>query len=434
MLDKTRIRRNIHTYPFKYEYVDDKHFFAPDTAVIYIHIPFCNTKCHFCDYVVYTNTSQDLREEYVQALCKEISAFPENRAFPSFRIDAVYVGGGTPGLLTAEQLTRILDTVRATFEMEADCEVAVEFDPGCVERDKLKAVKDAGYTRMSIGVQTFSEELLKANNRPHDLASVYAAWEAIEDVGFEHTNIDLIYPLIGLDLATWRDSLSQAIGMAPTCITAYPLEVWPKTAYHNWLIGKHNETLPEPVEEMEMCQLAFDMLEQAGYRRYSTSGYYHPGRFDTYCRYLEYYWRTWPLIGFGVSSKSVIYDRLYANIRPIKKYIERVNAGESILDFATRMNRDQEMRRVMIRGLKMCEVSRADFRARFGVPMETVFGREIEDLIARDLIAGTEEDIHLTRRGQMFSTNVYETFYTEDDLRKPEEGEVQFGISELVMS
>src|SRR5688572_6224053 len=101
------IRRNIHTYPFKYRYLDAAEFFAPDKASIYIHIPFCETKCHFCDYVVYTGTTRDAQSMYVDALCQEISRFPQNKAFPSFVIDSIYVGGGTPGLLTASQLIRI---------------------------------------------------------------------------------------------------------------------------------------------------------------------------------------------------------------------------------------------------------------------------------------------------------------------------------------
>lgn len=434
MADKEYVRRNIHTYPFKYSYLKPDAFFARDRAVIYIHIPFCNTKCHFCDYVVYVNTTEDLRAAYVDALCKEIATFADNRVFPAFAIDAVYVGGGTPGVLTAEQLVRIMDTVRASFEVAPDCEVAVEFDPGSVTTDKIATIRDAGYTRISMGVQSFDRDILKQNNRPHTLDDCYRAWEEISAAGYGHTNIDLIYPLIGLDMAKWEDSMRQAIEMSPTCITAYPLEVWPKTAYYQWLITKKSERLPGAGLEVDMCRVALDMLEDAGYRRFSTTGYFDPTRCDTYSRYLEYYWRTWPLIGFGVSSKNVINDRLYTNIRSIREYLRRVNDGVSLMDFATRLTKDQEMRRVMIRGLKMCEVSKPAFLERFGVPMETVYAKEIADLVEQGLIEDTDTCIRLTREGQVFSSNAFEAFYTEDDLRPPEDKEVQFGISELVLS
>jgi oxygen-independent coproporphyrinogen-3 oxidase len=427
-------RRNIHTYPFKYSYLEPSLFFAPEPAVIYIHIPFCNTKCHFCDYTVYVNTSADLRQRYVDALCKEITDFPGNPAFPQFSIDAIYVGGGTPGVLEGHQLVRILQTVRETFQVADDLEVGVEFDPGSVTLDKMREIKSAGYNRVSIGVQSFEEHILKENNRPHVLADVFDAWNAIETVGFENTNIDLIYPLLGLDLPTYENSLRQAIALKPVSITAYPLEVWPETAYHHWLFKTNKRALPDRDTEIEMCRRSFDMLEDAGYVRFSTSGYFDPRRHTTYSRYLEYYWRTWPLIGFGVSSKSVIKDHLYTNIRPLREYIDRVNNGVSLLDFATRMTKDQEMRRVMIRGLKMCMVSKPNFQTRFGIPMELVYGAEIEDLVQRGLIDNLPDCIRLTREGQVFSSNAWETFFTKEDLRAPTEEEVHFGLSELVLT
>jgi oxygen-independent coproporphyrinogen-3 oxidase len=428
------VRRNIHTYPFKYSYLDAASYFNKEGAVVYLHIPFCNTKCHFCDYVVYVNTGADLRERYVAALCKEIQAFASNRVFPAFAIDAIYFGGGTPGVLTSEQLIRILNTMRTVFEIDAGCEVAVEFDPGSVTYDKVTALREAGFTRMSMGVQSFDEEILRANNRPHNLEQCYSAWDAIRRAGFTHTNIDLIYPLIGLDLETWIASVREAIAMEPSCITSYPLEVWPQTAYHHWLLKKKSVSLPPPALEVEMCRVSFDLLEDAGYTRFSTSGYYHSQRAETYSKYLEYYWRTWPLIGFGVSSKNVIFDRLYTNIRDIREYLQRVEDGVPLMDFATRLTKPQEMRRVMIRGIKMCEVSKPAFEERFGVPMRAVFGREIDKLVARGLIKEDESAIRLTREGQVYSSNVFEQFYTEDDLRPPKENEVQFGISELMLS
>jgi oxygen-independent coproporphyrinogen-3 oxidase len=434
MSESELVRRNIHTYPFKYSHLQPEEFFTREPAVIYIHIPFCNTKCHFCDYTVYVNTSADLRAQYVDALCKEIADFPKNPAFPKFSIDAVYVGGGTPGVLEGHQLARILQTVRDTFRTADYLEVGVEFDPGSVTVDKLREIKAAGYNRISIGVQSFEEDILKENNRPHQLADVFTAWDAIEKVGFENSNIDLIYPLIGLDLPKYEKSLRQAISMAPVSITAYPLEVWPQTAYHHWLFKTQNRSLPSRTSEIEMCRLSFDLLEEAGYERFSTSGYFDPKRHPTYSKYLEYYWRTWPLLGFGVSSKSVINDHLYTNIRPLKEYIERVNNGVSLLDFATRMTKNQEMRRVMIRGLKMCQVSRSDFETRFGVPMELVFGKEIKTLIDQGFLEERGDLIALTREGQVFSSNAWEMFFTDDDLRAPEGKEVQFGLSELVLT
>lgn len=426
------IRRNIHTYPFNYTYTDFGNFFRKQDASIYIHIPFCSTKCHFCDYTVMVNSKDDLREAYVQALIKEIEAFPANPVFPRFRIEAIYFGGGTPGLLTAEQLIRILQACRDTFEVADGAEVAVEFDPRSVDQDKIDALFEAGFNRFSIGIQSFDEEILRQTNRPHDLRDIDRAVTAIRNSGFTHVNVDLIYPLIGLTPEIWEDSVTRAIDLEMSCITVYPLEVWENTAYHNWILKK-GQKLPLIEEEKAMAVRAFDLLEQAGYVTGSTSGYYHPARADHYCRFLDYYWRTWPMIGFGVSSKSAIHQFMYTNITNIRQYIDRINAGEPILDFSTHLSKEQEMRRVMIRGLKVGNVFKTDFQARFGVPMDLVYGDVLRALEAEGYLTDDGEEVRLTRKGQLYSNAVWERFYVEEDLAPAKPGEVKFGLSELIL-
>jgi oxygen-independent coproporphyrinogen-3 oxidase len=140
------------------------------------------------------------------------------------------------------------------------------------------------------------------------------------------------------------------------------------------------------------------------------------------------------MIGFGVSSKSVVHNRLWTNIKPLNDYIHRIQNGKPVMDFATFMSKDTEMRRVMIRGLKMCEVSKDDFLERFGVPMERVFGAQIQSLVDDGMALNEPERIALTKKGRTYGTNVYEKFYTDEDLRPPSQDEVQFGISMLVLN
>jgi oxygen-independent coproporphyrinogen-3 oxidase len=431
MTKLSKIRRNIHTYPFKYSYIPPDEFFSRESAAIYIHIPFCSTKCHFCEYTVYTGKSDDTKEAYVQRLCEEIRRFPENRTFPSYRIEAIYFGGGTPGTLTGEQLGRILRTCRESFELLPGCEVCAEFDPNSVSREKLEEVKDAGFNRISVGVQSFNDELLKGANRPHDAAAIDRAFTAISDVGFSHTNVDLIYPLPGLSHEIWDDSVKRAIELETSCVTIYGLEVWPGTPYYNWM-QKGKLELASGDDEVRMYEYAVDQLEARGFKARSNSGYYHPGRTEAYCRFLDYYWRTWPMIGFGVSSKSVVGNHLWTNVKPLKEYMDRVDAGRSVMDFGTRISKSQEMRRVMIRGLKMTEVGKEDFRDRFGTPMESAFGEQIRSLVADGLMLDEPDRVVLTKKGRAYGTNVYERFYTDDDLRPTKSGEVQFGISQLL--
>jgi len=427
-----KIRRNIHTYPFKYGYPDPHEFFSLEAAAIYIHIPFCSTKCHFCEYTVYTGKSDDVKEQYVEAVCREIDAFREKGSFPRFQIEAIYFGGGTPGLLTARQLMRILDACLRNFTLSSDCEVCCEFDPASIDEEKVAQLKEAGFNRFSMGVQSFNDGILKQSNRPHNRESIFRGYEALRKAQCQHVNLDLIYPMPNLTHEIWEDTVSSAIRLQPDCITVYGLEIWPGTAYFNWL-QKGNLNLPGNEDEVWMYASAADELDRAGFVPRSNSGYYHPGRVRRYCRFLDFYWRTWPMIGFGVSSKSVIHDRLWTNIKPLREYIERTQHGEAVMDFATRISKEQEMRRVMIRGLKMCEVSKKDFHDRFGVGMEQMFSREIAQLTSTGMMVDEPDRVALTARGRTYGTNVYEVFYTEDDLRPPVPGEVQFGISTLVM-
>jgi oxygen-independent coproporphyrinogen III oxidase len=424
-------RRNIHTYPFKYRHLEYDDFFSLESGVLYVHIPFCLTKCGFCDYTVYVGRGEDARQTYVEAIEREIRAWPTHRFFPEFALDAIYFGGGTPGILSGQQLARLIAVCRETFELRPGCEICIEFDPSTVTPDKLQRVREAGATRLSVGVQSFDPKVLETCGRSHDTETAVRAIEQIRGAGFGHLNVDLIFPLPDQTVENWAESVDQAISLDPGCITAYGLEVWPKTAFHHQLkSGKI--TLPDANDELRMFEYALDALEDAGYLRCSTSGYYHPDRCAEYSRFLEYYWRTWPMIGVGVSSKTVVHDRLYTNVKPLNRYYELVDQGRIPLDFATRLTRRQEMRRVMIRGLKMCEVFKGDFMDRFGVEMRTVYGDALDDLVEKGLLIEDEERFALTRQGQLLSTNVFEYFYAEEDLSPPEPGEVRFGISELV--
>lgn len=422
-------RRNIHTYPFKYTCTTDPdEYFSPEKAALYIHVPFCLKKCHFCDYHIKVNASAELKEKYVRAVCQEIKRFPSLRCFPSFNIEALYIGGGTPGILETEQIFRFVSTCRGNFNFLDNAELCLEFDPSTVTEEKLRSMKEIGFNRVSFGVQSFNDNVLKKNNRSHSAAEAHNAVNLAKKIGFTHINIDLLYPLQHQEIEDWGESLAAAINLEPAAITAYPIEVWPQAGYGK-LVEKDTYKLPPFEDEINMSEQAYNTLERHGFKRRSTCGYYHPDKTDYYCRFGDYYWKTLPLIGFGVSAKSVIHERAYVNIKPIEEYIEKIANNQSVVDFSTKMSKKQEMLRVMIRGLKLCYVKKAFFLNRFGVEMETVFAKEIKYLEEMGWIKNLPDRIELTREGQKYDRNVYAVFYTADDLRPPREGEVMYGIS-----
>jgi oxygen-independent coproporphyrinogen-3 oxidase len=418
-------RHNFQTYPSTYRYVDYDEYFSLERAALYLHVPFCMKKCSFCDFTVYLNKTLDARERYVRALEREIRRFPSHGAFPNFSVDAVYFGGGTPGLLKSEQLVRLFDACRETFRFNAGAEITLEFDPVTVTPEKIETLSAAGFNRMSMGIQSFDDTLLKLCNRSHDAKTAEHAYRMIRNSGFSHVNIDLIFALPTLTFETWKRTFDRAIELEPGCISTYLMELLPKTPFHHQ-VGNGTLALPTQAEERAMYEYVLDSYEQNGFRRGTTTGYYHPERSPRYSRFMEYYSRTWPMIGFGVSARSAVHERLYTNVKGLTKYFELVDQDRIPLDFANYLTKEQEMRRVVIRGLKWYGVSKSDFRQRFGMEVAAVFGEQLAALTEEGLVIDEGDDIILTRQGQLHATsvNIYERFYAAEHFSSPGADEI----------
>jgi oxygen-independent coproporphyrinogen-3 oxidase len=423
-----KARQAIHTYPFKYRPMTAQEVFRPQRAAIYLHVPFCSKKCHFCDFVVRTNSSEDLRQRYVDALCREITLFDQLHPFGNLSVDAIYIGGGTPSLLTEPQLIRIIETCRSSFLVQDDAEITLEFEPVTVPGADLGALTGAGVTRASMGVQSFDDALLAASNRSHQARDVYQALASLRAGHITNINIDLIYPLPGMTWSIWESTVSQALALRPAAVSLYALEIWPGTPYGK-LSAAGELGLPGPAAEVGMYRYAARVLEDAGYSAESVNGYVDRNLAPCYSRYLEYYWRLFPLIGFGVSARSAMGERLWRNCNSLAAYLDSISDGRLPVDLGCVMTKQQEMRRFMIRGLKACTVSKSDFESRFGVEMRWAFGSELTRLAADGAITENDESISLTLDGRAFAPNVYKAFYTEADLSEAAAGEVTYGVT-----
>jgi len=426
-----KLRQTIHLYPFNFAEVNELEFFAPRSAALYLHIPFCRRKCHFCDFTVYLNKNMDVREAYVQALCEEIRTFSDSRSFPAFTIESIYVGGGTPGLLTAEQLALLIQTCRDSYPVAEDCEISVEFDPHAVTPEKLAAAVESGVSRASMGVQSFDDRLLRESNRPHDAETATQALRALVASDIRTVNIDLIYPLPGLTMDVWLDTVAQAIALEPAAITTYGLEVWPGTVFHRRLLEDSTQW-PSSEVEVEMYFNATEMLEKAGFIARSVNGYLHPERSDQYSRYLDFYWNALPTIGFGVSARSAVDDRMWTNVKAMPPYLGHVERGEPPIEFGRRLSKLEEIRRRVIRGLKACQLDKAAFEERYGVAMDVLFGPELRQLVDDGLIVDDEKTVCLTPLGRALANNVYARFCAPGDSAPLSVGEVSIGRSMLI--
>jgi oxygen-independent coproporphyrinogen-3 oxidase len=314
---------------------------APTAA--YIHIPFCRRRCFYCDFPISVvgdrpplsrqanqNSAQPSEAsfgtiaEYVEVLCQEVRATASvgQSVGQSVRpaLQTVFFGGGTPSLLTAEQLTQILTVLDQQFGIAAGAEISIEIDPGTFDQARLQGYRTAGINRVSLGVQAFQSELLAACGRTHTRADVDAAIELIHRVGLTNFSLDLISGLPHQTLDDWQESLAATIALVPTHVSVYDLTVETGTAFERWY---QPGVKPLPTEEMtaDMYRLAQQTLTQAGYQHYEVSNYAKPGY---QCCHNRVYWQNRPYYGFGMGAASYLNQQRFTRPRKRREYYQWV--------------------------------------------------------------------------------------------------------------
>lgn len=299
-------------------------------AAAYVHIPFCRRRCFYCDFpisVVGDNPPLSRQgsesaqgfgtiAEYVEILCQEINATP----VLSRSLETVFFGGGTPSLLTVQQLDQILNTIDRRFSIAPTAEISMEIDPDTVDLDRLKGYQAAGINRISLGAQAFQPELLTACGRTHTVADIYAAVEKLHQLDFANFSLDLISGLPHLTIDHWQDSLEQAIHLNPTHLSVYDLTIEPGTAFDRWYTPG---TLPLPSDEAtaQMYRIAQQTFTQAGYEHYEISNYARSGY---QCRHNRVYWENRSYYGFGMAAASYTNGQRFTRPRKRRDYYQWV--------------------------------------------------------------------------------------------------------------
>ncbi len=290
------------------------------SAGIYVHVPFCLTRCGYCDFNAYAGLDH-LRGRYVTALVREAELTAPAWSDEGFA--SVFLGGGTPTMLEVGDLARLLRELRSRFRIDDQAEITIEANPDTVEERTLSGLLDAGYTRLSMGAQSFDRAVLTALERVHDPDSVRRAMRDARVAGYTNVNLDLIYGANGETLGSWERTLLEAIELAPEHVSAYALTIEPSTA-----LGRRVQagivTGPDPDLQADMFELACRRLAEAGYRHYEVSNWARPG-FE--CLHNLGYWERRPYLGFGAGAHSYRHDRRWWNVRPPQEYLASVEAG-----------------------------------------------------------------------------------------------------------
>jgi oxygen-independent coproporphyrinogen-3 oxidase len=398
---------------------------APRLA-LYVHIPFCPTRCIYCDFNAYAGAGY-LRERYVAAVCRELAVWGRTwprrpgRAEPlppmvppdGWRVYTIYLGGGTPSLLAPDQIAAMLAAARTAFHVEPDAEISMEVNPGSVDEAYFRAVRAAGVNRVSIGVQSFDDARLKALSRVHTAAEARQAYAAAHAAGVTNVNIDLIFGLEGQDLAAWRWELEHALALQPRPVhlSLYGLTVEPHTPLEVF-VRRGRVRLPDADAQAEMYELAEDLLNAHGYEHYEISNWCLPGYA---CRHNLVYWRNEPYLGVGCGAHSALAGRRWANLAPPRAYCEAVERAGHAIDPAYEQAPDPvlDLADTLILGLRTAEGVCPDrLQARYGL-LPARYVAAIDELAAAGLVEQAGGALRLTRRGRLLANQVFIRFLPE---------------------
>ena len=365
-------------------------------AGVYLHIPFCKSRCSYCDFATDVYRSGDAVERYVSALTKEVSAFAD----VAVTADSIYLGGGTPSLLLPEQLGSILTAVRARFAITDDVEITMEMNPATVTAESLAAYRNLGVNRASFGVQTFNERDLKLLARGHNANDARTTFRLLRQAGFDNVSFDLIAGLPGQSIDDWQRNLDEAVLMEPEHLSLYLLEIHEGTPLAEQL-RTGRRPLPDEDLAAEMYELMIDSLEAAGYLQYEISNFAKPG-FES--RHNTKYWRMESVYGFGVSAHSFDGRERYANERDTATYVTKINGKVSAEVYRETPNYASE---TAFLGLRLNNGIDIDLhQSIFAVDLAS----QIDSLTSNGLVEMIDGRLRLTRRGMLFSNEVFAEF------------------------
>lgn len=305
------------------------------TAGLYVHVPFCVTRCGYCDFNAYADL-RHLRGRYARALLAEAErAAPE---WEGLRFDTVFLGGGTPTTLDPDDLVALLRGLCGRFDVAPDAEVTIEANPDTVDRSTLARLHDAGYTRLSMGAQSFDEGVLVVLERVHSPASVRRAFAAAREAGYRDVNLDLIYGAEGETLDSWRRTLEATLRLGPEHVSAYALTIEPGTPLGR-KVAAGAAASPDPDLQAGMFELACELLGAAGYEHYEVSNWARPGHA---CLHNLHYWRREAYLGLGAGAHSFRDGRRWWNLRPPQAYLAAVEAGRPPIGGDERLGPEEE--------------------------------------------------------------------------------------------
>lgn len=378
---------------------------------LYVHIPFCKKKCNYCDFLSFGNCSYSRQKQYVEALCKEIMAYKPVAS--DYIVKTIFIGGGTPSYIEASLMEQIMQTIKAVFTVEEGAEITIEGNPDSLTTEKLITYHRIGINRLSIGLQSANDEVLRTLGRVHNYDQFVAAYLSAKQAGFTNINVDLMSGIPGEKSESYIHTLAKVVELKPSHISAYSLIVEEGTPLSRdaELLAK----LPSEEEDRLLYAKTKMLLKNSGYNRYEISNYAKEG---TSCKHNIVYWTGGEYLGVGLGAASYLTvwldkDRFekvrFHGVENMEEYIGRFSKCEGgffpefLVDYYKDlyfMKRKDEMEEFMFLGLRLMKgVSKAKFKKRFGTDIESVYGKIIEKYKNQKLLCEKEDRIYLSDEG-----------------------------------
>ncbi|WP_186576457.1 radical SAM family heme chaperone HemW [Aquibacillus kalidii] len=380
-------------------------------SAVYIHIPFCEKICHYCDFTKFFY-EEKMADDYLEALEKEMASYI---SAPKHKVNTIFVGGGTPTALNYKQLERLVKAIARHFDVEHCEEYSFEANPGDLDAEKIKILKQYGVNRISMGVQVFDDEMLEKLGRLHRIKDVYQNIDSLTQQGITNISIDLIYSLPNQTLEHFKHTLDEALSFDLPHYSAYSLQIEPKTVFYQ----RHKKgKLRKPKEEVEasMFELLRDEMNAHGKKQYEISNFAKPG-FES--KHNLTYWNNQHYFGFGAGAHGYLPGQRIINLRPFPAYVKKANEDGRPVLHIEEINKKEQVEEEMFLGLRKIQgVSKQLFHDKYGVTLNDIYKDAIFHLVQKGWLLETEDSISLTESGALFGNEVFQEFLLEEDSLK----------------
>ena len=372
---------------------------------LYVHVPFCAQKCNYCDFNSYKIEEKNQKKDYLISIKKEMELYKEE--FKNKEFTSVFLGGGTPSILTPEELTILMENIYSNFNIKRDAEITMECNPGTLNKVKLKAIKSLGINRLSMGLQVTQDHHLKYIGRIHTYEQFEKNYKDAIEVGIDNINVDLMYSLPNQSFDEWKETLNKIINLNPSHISAYSLILEEGTKFYDMYLNKEFELNDEEVD-ISIYNYTIDTLYKNGYHQYEISNYAKEGY---ECKHNIVYWKCDNYLGLGPGASGYINNYRYSNICDINEYNKCLEYNKKPIEEKNVLSKKDEMEEFIFMGLRMNEgINLDEFYEKFNVNFKHKYNNILDKLKNLNLIIEQNNNIALTQRGRELSNTVFIEF------------------------